>query len=222
MAAFMNNAALLIDSATRHLLVARISGTGTVLHQTETASAGENALDLAVAALFPELAEIEEIYLGEGPGSFVGLRSAFAYARMLSMLREIPCRTFHSSRLWHLLLGVPMDEWLLMRTNAKLYYAERFVPAREAAAVDIAEADKLTGNIHCYSGSWLSKNMQAENNEIPAHWQITDFGPEKIPGFQVDSALLRLSEVKPHDSLTPIYGHELHFQLAKGFNGQTN
>jgi tRNA A37 threonylcarbamoyladenosine modification protein TsaB len=218
----MNRAALLIDSSTRHLLVARTSATGTLWQLRETASAGEDALDLAVAALFPELDEIEEIYLGEGPGSFVGLRSAFAYARMLSMLREIPCRTFHSSRLWHLLLGVPMEEWLLMRTNAKLYYAERFVPGREAAAVGIVEADKLTGNIHCYSGSWLSKNIQPENNEIPDHWQTRDFLPEKISGLQINSALLQLSERKPHDSLTPIYGHELHFQLAKALNGQTN
>ncbi|MFZ5627835.1 MAG: hypothetical protein ACOY5B_01820 [Spirochaetota bacterium] len=218
----MSNNALLIDSSTRHLLVGRIGGTGTALRITETVAEGENAMDLAVAALFPDLAEITEVYLGEGPGSFVGLRSAFAYTRMLAMLRSIPCRTFHSSRLWHLLLGVPLDEWLLMRTNAKLYYAERFVPGRESAAVGIADAGKLTGKIHCYSGSWLTKNMQAEENEIPAHWQKTDFVPEKIPGFQVDSALLRLSEVKPHDELSPIYGHELHFQLAKGFNGQTN
>jgi hypothetical protein len=46
--------------------------------------------------------------------------------------------------------------------------------------------------------------------------------PEKISGLQINSALLQLSEIKPHDSLTPIYGHELHFQLAKGLNGQTN
>ncbi|HMV35355.1 MAG TPA: hypothetical protein PKD60_05635 [Turneriella sp.] len=218
----MNTAALLIDSSTRHLLVGRVSKAGTALRCTETSAAGENAIDLAVADLFPDLAEISEICLGEGPGSFVGLRSAFAYTRMFAMLRAIPCRTFHSSRLWHLLLGVPQDEWLLMRTNAKLYYAERFVPGRESAAVDIADAGNLTGKIYCYSGSWLAKNPQAENNEIPAHWQKTDFAPEKIPGFQVNSALLRLSEVKPHDSLTPLYGHELHFKLAKGFNGQTN
>ncbi len=218
----MKNTALLVDSSTRHLLVGRVSEDGSILRCAETSAAGENAIDLAVAALFPELGDIEEIYLGEGPGSFVGLRSAFAYTRMLAMLRQISCRTFHSSRLWHLLLGVPQHEWLLMRTNARLYYAERFTPEREAAAVDIAESGKLAGTIHYYAGSWLAKNPQAESNEIPAHWQRTDFVSELIRGFKVDPALLRLSDIKPADSLTPIYGHELNFKLAKGYNGQTH
>ena len=218
----MKQAALLIDTSTRHVLVGRYDGAGLALRSTDTVAAGEDAIDLAVSALFPDLAELSEMYLGEGPGSFVGLRSAFAYGRMLAMLRSVACRTFHSSRLWHILLGVPQSEWLLMRTNASLFYAERFVPGRESVAVDIAAAGSLTGRIHCYPGSWLAKNAQSEKDEFPAHWQKTEFAPEKVLGIQVDSALLRLSEVKPHDSLTPIYGHELHFKLAKGNNGQTN
>jgi tRNA A37 threonylcarbamoyladenosine modification protein TsaB len=218
----MKQAALLIDASTRHVLVGRYDGAALTLRCTETASVGENAIDLAVSALFPDLIELSEIYLGEGPGSFVGLRSAFAYTRTLAMLRKIPCRTFYSSRLWHVLLSVPQNEWLLMRTNASLFYAERFVPGRESAAVDITAAGSLTGRIHCYPGSWLGKNAQSEKDELPAHWQKTEFAPEKVSGIQVDSALLRLSAVKPHNSLTPIYGHELHFKLAKGNNGQTN
>lgn len=218
----MKGAALLIDSSTRHVLVGRVGETGVQLVCSETAVVGENAIDCAVASLFPDPRAIAELYLGEGPGSFVGLRSAFAYARMLAMLRSLPCRTFHSARLWHLLLGVPQEEWLLLRTNARLYYAERFNPARESLAVDIAAAGDLSGAIHCYQGSWQARKAPAENDTIPAHWQLREFAPDSLTEPILDTALLRLSEVKPHNLLTPLYGHELHFQLAKGYNGKTN
>lgn len=106
-----------------------------------------------------------------------------------------------------------------MRTNASLFYAERFTPVREAVAVDLAMANELGGKIHCYPGSWVPKIPELANTKIPAHWQRKEFVADKVAHFSVDLALLRLSEVKRHDSLTPIYGHQLNFKLAQGNNG---
>ena len=123
---------LLIDTSSRHLVFARLNseGTGEVLHALPGARS-EDAIDNAVEKLFPRIEEIGEIWLGEGPGSFVGLRSSFAYARMLAMLAGTPCRTFFSSRLWRVLFGIAPAAWLLTRTNARLFYADRFTPEDE-------------------------------------------------------------------------------------------
>lgn len=210
--------ALLIDTSTRHLIAGRLSAQENRFLCLETALHGEGALDYAVATLFPDLSAIGEIYLGEGPGSFVGLRSSFAYVRMLAMLRGIACRTFRSSRLWHILLGVPQDAWLLMRTNARLFYAERFHSQYEARAVELP-ALELTGAIYCYSDSWQAKASHWEQQTLPPHWQRVFFTAEKLLSDKITADVLRLSEIKPHDTLTPLYGHELYFKLAKGNNG---
>lgn len=211
--------ALLLDTSTRHLIAARLSGNESRFLCLETALYGEDALDQAVATLFPDLDAIGEIYLGEGPGSFVGLRSSFAYVRMLAMLRKICCRTFRSSMLWHLLLGVPPNDWLLLRTNARMFYAERFCPQSEAIALELSNATALDGAIYCYADSWRAKAPLSEMETLPQHWQIVFFDAEKIPKDKITADMLGLSAVKPHDLLTPVYGHELHFKLAKGNHG---
>lgn len=215
----MKSGKLLIDTSTRHQIFARVeSGADSVLIRS-AAESGEETIDAAVAELFPDLGTLGEIWLGEGPGSFVGLRSSFAYVRMLTMLRSLSCRTFHSSRLWHQLLGVPAGDWLLMRTNQRMYYAERFLPEREACARDLAEARELKGNISCYNDSWKAKNENAPENDLPAHWHMPKINTDQIETGKIDAGLLQLSEPKLHNILEPLYGHELHFKLAKGNNG---
>lgn len=215
----MKSGTLLIDTSTRYQIFARVeSGADSVLIKS-AAESGEDTIDTAVAELFPDLNAIGEIWLGEGPGSFVGLRSSFAYVRMLTMLRSLPCRTFHSSRLWHQLLGVPAGDWLLLRTNARMYYAERFSPEREARALDLMQARELTGIISCYNDSWKAKNENAPESDLPEHWHMAQFNTDQIETGKIDAGLLQLSEPKLHNILQPLYGHELHFKLAKGNNG---
>ncbi|MCX7632420.1 MAG: hypothetical protein N2Z22_03695, partial [Turneriella sp.] len=170
----------------------------------------DDAIDRKVAELFPDLAQLEKIFLGLGPGSFVGLRSVFAYVRTLCVLAELRCFTFYSSRLWHLLLGVPETDWLLLRANAKLFYAERFSPERQSVLVNAENPQGLAGKVYSFEQSWQGKS----GGIFPASWQKKEFGKF---GQEITIPLVGLSasESKDHSALTPIYGHELHFRLAK-------
>lgn len=218
MADALNFPALLLDTSTRYLICARVeSEEGCVLTASENIARNEDAIDAAVARLFPDLDELRGIWLGQGPGSFVGLRSSFAYARMLVMLRQLDCRTFWSSLLWRQIFSVPETAWFLTRTNAKLFYADRFATERDAAAIGPDAAAALNGEVFCFSESWKQqhRNAAAETAEYTigtmlhmadARFEISSAGQEK----------LRLSDRIPHIAVQPVYGHELNLKLAKG------
>jgi tRNA A37 threonylcarbamoyladenosine modification protein TsaB len=206
---------LLIDTSTRHLVFAK-PGEEKLIVKTAAVD-GDGVIDEAVAALFPDLSEVGEIWLGEGPGSFVGLRSSFSYVRMLAMLTGLPCRTFYSSRLWRHFFGVPAEAWFLMRTNARLFYAERFAAdgSREARAVTGADVASLAGGeVFCFIDSWLARDEKSPA-ELTAPWQLLRFAEARPAAKTLTPELLILSERKRHDNLNPLYGHELNFALAK-------
>jgi hypothetical protein len=211
----MNYPALLIDSSTRQLIFARIEqGKGGWITAKSSMEQGENAIDLAVAELFPDPREIAEIWLGQGPGSFVGLRSSFAYVRMLAMLSRIPCRIFLSSRLWRSFFGVAPEDWFLTRTNAKLYYAERYTPEREAQAVDTAGARELTGEKFCLEDSWIPSAGKETSTEENPPWKSLRFSSANLSTELLTPEILCLTEPQEHAALAPLYGHELNFALA--------
>lgn len=208
--------ALLIDTSTRYLAFARVEGDGVgKLIAKTVADNGEETIDQAVAELFPKSEEIAEIWLGEGPGSFVGLRSSFAYARMLAMLSGVPCRTFFSSRLWRSFFSVTENDWFLTRTNARLFYAERYTPAREAEAVDLGGAMRLAGEKFCFYDSWISTAQKNAAEEESLAAKLFHFADARIGEMSLRQEVLHLSEAKHHADLNPLYGHELNFALAK-------
>ena len=210
--------ALVIDTSTRYLVAGRVEGSGPIkLSAVESISRGEDAVDGAIAELFPDLGEMKSLWLGQGPGSFVGLRSSFAYARMLVMLRQLDCQVFWSSLLWRQIFAVPRQAWFLSRTNAKLFYADRFTPDREAHAIEADAARSLDGDVFCLSDSWQPQPNGAAHQPAPttigtmlhmadARWSLPDSWLSQ----------LALSQPLQHDALHPVYGHELHFKLAKG------
>ncbi len=221
----MNYPALLVDTSSRQLVFARLDapGKGQVIKQLG-AGRGEDNIDKAVAGLFSRTGEIGEIWLGEGPGSFVGLRSSFAYVRMLAMLTGKPCRTFYSSRLWRALIGIAPGDWLLTRTNARLYYADRFAPTRETLVVDIAtEGERPRGNVFCLTDTWLPAAPASGSNRaqdaVEASWKYLTMGDAQIAPDALTPENLALTQPKSTTDLHPIYGHELNFTLAKGNNG---
>ena len=224
---------LLMDTSSRHLVFARLNGQGEGRVLVELPDGrSEDAIDNAVAKLFAQTEDIGEIWLGEGPGSFVGLRSSFAYVRMLAMLTGKPCRTFFSSRLWRAVFGVAPGAWLLTRTNARLYYADRFVPERETLVVDMqAEGECPRGEIFCFADTWVSATVAkaaadrtgaaaraAEPGSV-AGWQYLTLGDAQIAAGALTPENLALTQPKTAAELNPIYGHELNFTLAKGNNG---
>lgn len=218
----MNYPVFLIDTSSRHLVFARLNGKGEgrVIHQLSEARS-EDLIDNAVGSLFPRVEDIGEIWLGEGPGSFVGLRSSFAYVRMLAMLAGTPCRTFFSSRMWRSLFAVQPESWFLTRTNARLYYADRFTPARETLVVDIAaEGEKPRGEVYCFAETWISA---APNNNgghsTDQGWKYLTMGDAQIAADALTPENLALTQPQSPADLSPIYGHELNFTLAKGNNG---
>jgi tRNA A37 threonylcarbamoyladenosine modification protein TsaB len=207
--------ALLLDSSTRHLVFGRIDS-AEKMHLVSRANSdnSEDTIDDAVAQLFPNVAEIGEIWLGQGPGSFVGLRSSFAYARMLAMLTQIDCRVFFSSLLWREILNIESADWLLIQTNAKLFYADRFVPQREALAIDTEKAAGLVGaRKYCFADSW-----SGAQNKIPRLLPDGCIGCEpdakSIAEKKINLVTLALSDTVDHVQLAPLYGHELNFVLA--------
>lgn len=214
--------ALLIDTSSRHLIFARLDddGKGQVLHQLSEGRS-EDFVDNAVATLFPQIEDIREIWLGEGPGSFVGLRSSFAYVRMLAMLAGTPCRTFFSSRLWRALFAVQGGAWLLTRTNARLYYADRFTTARETMVVDIAaEGERPRGEVYCFADTWISAApITKAGHSTDQGWTYLTMGDAQIAADALTPENLALTQPKSPAELTPLYGHELNFTLAKGNNG---
>lgn len=216
----MNYPVLLIDTSTRWLIFARLEadGSGITLCR-QTGNRGEDTIDAAIGELFPVSEDIREIWLGAGPGSFVGLRSSFAYCRMYAMLAKIPCRTFVSSRLWRLFFGVSNSDWFLTRTNQRLYYADRFSPEREAFAVDAGDTSRLSGDsVVCFAESWQAAQTKSTDEKISA-WRYVSLADAQITHQKLNAENLALSADTGHDRLVPIYGHELNFVLAKGNNG---
>lgn len=232
---------LLMDTSSRHLVFARLNGNGegSVLVELPDGRS-EDAIDNAVAKLFAQTEDIGEIWLGEGPGSFVGLRSSFAYVRMLAMLAGTPCRTFFSSRLWRALFGISPGDWLLTRTNARLYYADRFTPDRETLVVDVAaEGERPRGDVYCFADTWISAaqgkitsnstdqaghrtggpQASRRHEAVPGGWKYLTMGDAQIAAGALTPENLALTQPKSPTDLNPIYGHELNFTLAKGNNG---
>ncbi len=245
----MKYPALLVDTSSRHLIFARLDSatSGEVLRALPEARS-EDAIDNAVAKLFERVEDIGEIWLGEGPGSFVGLRSSFAYVRMLVMLAGKPCRTFFSSRLWRALFGIEPDAWLLTRTNARLFYGDRFTTERETLVVDIAaEGQRPRGDVYCFADTWLSaapaqkdghsidqpgdrtgaaasaaepgSQASRRHDAVQADWKYLTIGDARLAAGALTPENLALTQPKSATDLNPIYGHELNFTLAKGNNG---
>lgn len=209
---------LLLDTATSASVFARIDKSAQKFFVNKPAIAGEDSIDRGIDTLFPDLKDLEEVWLGAGPGSFVGLRSSFAYIRMLTMLQNIPCRTFFSSELWHQIFHLPQDRWLLMRTNAKLFYAERFAPERRSLAVSVEEAVTLEGDVSYYIESWQPK-IEKQDSQYPPQWQRVFFEPAAKNLEHLDCRKLHRSEQTLHSALEPLYGHELHFKRSTGKYG---
>ncbi|MFO1472833.1 MAG: hypothetical protein U1F27_17585 [Turneriella sp.] len=213
---------LLIDTSSRHLVFARLDGRGAGQVLIELPDGrSEDAVDNAVAKLFSHIDDIGEIWLGEGPGSFVGLRSSFAYVRMLAMLTGKPCRTFYSSRLWRALFGIAPSAWLMTRTNARLFYADRFTTARETLVVDIAaEGERPRGEVYCFTDTWISAAPAKKGGQgMGQGWKYLTMGDAQIAAGALTPENLALTQPKSPVDLNPIYGHELNFTLAKGNNG---
>lgn len=211
----MNYPALLLDTSTRYLFAARIDSHGEATMRILLASSsGEDTLDNVVGELFREIAAVREIWLGLGPGSFVGLRSSFAYARMLTMLTGVTCRTFYSSRLWRMGFAVPPSAWFLTRTNAKLFYGERYAPEREARALEAHEVPTLSGAERvCFCDSWVPIKEITGGGDLPLCRRV-DFKDAIFHSKDLTAENLYLSEPKQHSELVPLYGHELHFAMA--------
>lgn len=215
----MKYPALLIDTSTRYLVFARLDseGQGEVIVR-ENPGQNEEAIDTAVAHFFGDLSKLREIWLGQGPGSFVGLRSSFAYVRMLAMLMKIPCRVFYSSLLWRNFFAVSERDWFLTRTNAKLFYADRFSGNREALPVEAGAIAALGGQKYCFFESWVSTNekIAEPGNEMPVklcRYECADFRAHLLTPVS-----LKLATAQNTDALTPLYGHELNF-VQKVTNG---
>jgi len=171
-------------------------------------------VDENFASLFSSDTRPRAIWLGQGPGSFVGLRSSFAYARMYAMLSGIECRLFFSSRLWRSIFGLADSDWFLTRTNAKLYYADRFVPEREAVAVEAGVAQSLKPMVYTFADSWSS--AKPIETKIPG--RELKLAPEMVTAQVLAPQKLKPSEPMPYDALSPLYGHELNF-VKKEKNG---
>lgn len=232
----MNYPALLIDTSTRYLVFARLDGEGQgKIITRENPGQNEEAIDSAVAGFFGDLSGLKEIWLGQGPGSFVGLRSSFAYVRMLAMLMNIPCRLFYSSLLWRNFFAVSERDWFLTRTNAKLFYADRFLDGREALPVEAGAIAGLTGEKYCFFESWVSTNEKAgelvtnppfgvsqtngglAGNALPAN--ICRFENADFRAGVLSPVHLKLTTAQNTDALTPLYGHELNFVQVTKTNG---
>ncbi|HRP68549.1 MAG TPA: hypothetical protein PLY93_03375 [Turneriella sp.] len=210
------NSHLLIDTSTRYLVFARLGKEGGEKILTPVSlDAGDTAIDSAVATLFPSLDALDAIWLGLGPGSFVGLRSSFAYVRMLSMLSQKPVYTFFSSRLWRAFFNVRESDWFLTRTNAKLFYAERYASEREAKSLELSAATSLVGNKFFWMDSWLSQAKSVEEKTIIKEGKALYFADAQIKVSFLTQTLLQPQRVEEHTDLAPIYGHELNFTLAK-------
>jgi len=203
----------LLDTSTRYSVFARFNSPQDVTTIVElSAHSNEDGIDNAVEKLFPNLSEIGAIWLGKGPGSFVGLRSSFAYVRMLSMLAKIPTSTFFSSRMWRIFFGVKENEWFLARTNAKLFYAEKFTPEKESLAVSVDMARTLTGKLYFWVDSWMPQGAKS-GVDMPLDRVLY------LRDAHADASLLTEENLLPqkvasHTELEPIYGHALNFALA--------
>ena len=216
----MSYPALLIDTSSRHQIFVRFDaeGRGKFLYRLSEGRS-EDIIDQAVDELFGDVTSIAEIWIGEGPGSFVGLRSSFAYVRMLATLAGTRCRTFYSSRLWRALFGLPAGAWFLTRTNARLFYGDRFHEGkREARVVDLQVAESaLTGSVYCFAGTWAE--AKGKTSALPQADKYCAIEDARLETAVVTEAALALSAPRIPGELTPLYGHELNFTLAKGNNG---
>lgn len=65
--------------------------------------------------------QVNEIYLGQGPGSFTSLRISFSYIRTLSLVERIKTFTFSSIKFWRDFFYADA-ELFLQKANRNLYY----------------------------------------------------------------------------------------------------
>lgn len=158
--------------------------------------------------------EINAFYMGNGPGSFTGLRSLFAFMRTLSMLDKIPLITFHSLAFWHSILAHKSDDLLLTRVNRNLFYLYDPETPDTHSMVNTTSALEIPGNreILCRLDSWRGES------ECPFPKASVVSTPEKVSSLPFAQLPPDWREEKHHWHSSEInYGHELNF-LPLGAN----
>jgi len=201
---------------------------------TETAifSKAQRGSDTQFDECFASLVDspIDEIWLGQGPGSFTGLRVSFSYIRAWSLLGNVKLRLFHSSLLWRKLLQLRDVEWLLFPINANLFYGDRFDPKREfdfespeswseklrgyvqPLAILNSSAKNKSEWVRCFEDKGIQTHLLEHPTEVK---KIFTTGDVKGDLREEGGSFLRPSEILSWRNITPDYGLELSFKKQK-------
>ncbi|MDH5721475.1 MAG: tRNA (adenosine(37)-N6)-threonylcarbamoyltransferase complex dimerization subunit type 1 TsaB [Spirochaetia bacterium] len=156
--------------------------------------------------------------VGQGPGSFTGLRIAYTYARVLGMLWEIPVISFSSIQLWKSAFNVQENDVFIIPANKNLFYV--LFPEHKLQTLTKEELKMTLNQNKQRAILWEAnkKNILNLQNEFGADvFKIVE-DPQtdkiKFPFLNLDILDHNKEQYKWENAL-PEYGHEPVFVEKK-------
>ncbi len=149
----------------------------------------------------------DALILGNGPGSFTGIRSLFSYARSYAMIQQIPIFTFSSLSLWHSLLSLNKDEILFLKVNRNIFYSyDPLLPDAHGTITASNSAAPSNRKTSCFTKSFRGdQNCPFESVTIRDLPKTISY----IPALPTAAEIQSTGENWQYTGIN--YGHELMF-----------
>lgn len=182
---------LVLDTATKYLYIALLDGT-TILESYYAAGDNDHSVKLMseIQKMFQQqertVADLDEIIVGIGPGSYTGLRIGVVVAKMLGWNNHIPVRTISSLAL--IASSYQGDKWILAEMDARRGNSFLGVYRNTGEGLELVKNEELT-------------NLQEYAKNLDESYEIVSFGePDiaKILRSQLLEEVLDIHQLNPN------------------------
>ncbi|MDH5717773.1 MAG: hypothetical protein OEZ22_09055 [Spirochaetia bacterium] len=156
------------------------------------------------------------IAIGEGPGSFTGLRISYTYARILGMKWDIPIIPFHSLELWQSAFNISKNDFFIIPANKNVFYMYDLKKKKSYAVIK----ENLKTYLHSKKNKFyfwphaLLTNHQYDD-EILSLENINLLNKPSLKKIKLPVSSLEILDTEPEKyvwkNAQPKYGHKLEY-----------
>lgn len=157
--------------------------------------------------------EIHVLALGEGPGSFTGLRVSFSFFRIWALLKDLPIVLVKSLSFWERILVEKSQTPLLIRANRNIFFGKK-EPKSTLESKPLPTWHQELNSALVFAEAWRgNKSFPIFWENFPKFQEVTlndkKIHPPNLPAYE---EILKNRERYHWKNALPFYGLPLNFQ----------